>query len=129
MRAAWRLTLPTQRTPKTLECIVEKKDLPDCQLPDLRLAAAITGFSQGTLRHWIYGSRPAPAGFPRPIKIGGKATRWRLADLQGWIEGLGVGAPPPQLELGPKPIPIASPERRHRPPGRGRPRTSARRQP
>lgn len=95
--------------------------VPECQLPDLRLAAAITGFSTGTLRHWIYGSRPAPEGFPRPIKVGGKATRWRLADLQKWIDGLGEGAP--QLEVGPKPVPVASPERR------GRPRDSARRRP
>ncbi len=96
-------------------------ELPDCQLPDIRRAAAITGFSAGTLRHWIYGARPAPEGFPMPIKVGGKATRWRLIDLQGWIDGLGAGQtqPSPAADADAKAEPKRERGRRRRP---GRPR-------
>lgn len=98
-------------------------ELPECQLPDIRRAAAITGFSEGTLRHWVYGARPAPAGFPKPVKVGGKAVRWRLIDLQAWIDGLGAGhgqhQPSPEAAPDALTLPIIAPPERRRP---GRPR-------
>lgn len=30
-------------------------------------------------------------GFPRPLRLGGKTVRWRLADILGYLDALGAG--------------------------------------
>ncbi len=57
----------------------------------LEQAAAYVGFAPETVRKWTYSKttgRTAPAGWPEPIKIGGKAIRWRRSDLENWVSGL-----------------------------------------
>ncbi len=41
----------------------------------------LTGFS----RPWIY-AQMRSGRFPRPVRIGPKAVRWVLGDVQRWIE-------------------------------------------
>lgn len=60
----------------------------DCaaQIVPALLDAEQTAQYVGMSRRWIY--RATSAGeFPSPIKIG-RATRWRRADLDAWVEGL-----------------------------------------
>lgn len=57
----------------------------------LEQAAAFVGFAPETVRKWTYSKttgRTAPTGWPEPIKIGGKAIRWRRSDLENWVSGL-----------------------------------------
>lgn len=58
-------------------------------LLDLRQAAAFLGFSYSAIRQWTYGQKPAPRGWPSAVRVSAKATRYRLADLQGWVDALG----------------------------------------
>ena len=44
-------------------------------------------FSSATVKHWAYRRRPAPAGFPRPIRVG-RSLRWPDADIDAWIASL-----------------------------------------
>ena len=57
-------------------------------LQDLHQTAAFINFSFSAVRHWTYGSKPAPAGWPSPVKVGNKSIRYRTADLLNWIDGL-----------------------------------------
>jgi len=57
------------------------------------------GFSVQTVLSWAYGRKPAPLGFPRPVKISNR-LRWVEADILSYIEALSVKeptfpAPPP----------------------------------
>jgi hypothetical protein len=58
-------------------------------LLDLRQTAGFIGFSYSAVRQWTYGQKPAPAGWPGAVRVSAKATRYRLTDLQRWVEGLG----------------------------------------
>ena len=62
-------------------------------LLDLESAADAIGIARGTLRRWAYGARPAPAGFPLPVRLG-RLLRYRVADLEAWVSSLApqVGA-------------------------------------
>lgn len=43
----------------------------------------LTGLSEATVR------RKVKAGaFPRPVSVGARGVRWRLADVQAWIASL-----------------------------------------
>ena len=56
-------------------------------LLDLESAADAIGIARGTLRRWAYGARPAPAGFPLPVRLG-RLLRYRVADLEAWVISL-----------------------------------------
>ena len=80
--------------------------------------ARLIVLSPATIENWAYRRKPAPLGFPSPVKVG-RILRYRRTDIESWIAGLGtaqVGAPDPELEL-----PHSSPAAK-RP--RGRPRLS-----
>lgn len=81
-------------------------------LLDLYEAAALVGFSSSSVRHWTYGHKPAPAGWPATVHVG-RNVRYRRADLENWVAGLGTPAAANQA-VGP----TESEPRR----GRGRPR-------
>jgi predicted DNA-binding transcriptional regulator AlpA len=49
--------------------------------------ALLLVLSEATVRHWSYGHRPPPKGFPRPIRIG-RQLRYVAADLDAWISGI-----------------------------------------
>lgn len=53
-------------------------------LLDTMRLAEITGFAEQTIRHWANNVRPAPSGWPMPVKIG-RNVRYRTADLIAWI--------------------------------------------
>ena len=52
----------------------------------------ITGFRKATIENWIYGRKPAPDGFPKPVKVG-RVWRFKRSDFQQWIEKLGNNKP------------------------------------
>ena len=60
-------------------------------LLDLYEAAALVGFSSSSVRHWTYGHKPAPTGWPAPVHVG-RNIRYRRADLENWVAGLGTPA-------------------------------------
>ena len=39
------------------------------------------GVSRPTIYKWMAG----PERFPRPVKLGRRAVRWRAADVEGWL--------------------------------------------
>lgn len=79
-------------------------------LVEIDAAAVVVSFAAATVREWAYGKRPAPAGFPAPVRIAGghrqrPTLRYRLADLVQWVESLGASdaaapaAPPASADL------------------------------
>ncbi|MBU6405423.1 MAG: AlpA family phage regulatory protein [Alphaproteobacteria bacterium] len=44
-------------------------------------------FSKATVKHWAYRRRPAPAGFPNPIRVG-RSLRWPDLEIDAWIASL-----------------------------------------
>ncbi len=77
-------------------------------LLDIAQTADFIGFSYSAVRHWTYGTKPAPAGWPAPLKVGGKSRRYRRSDLEAWVLDLGSSIQPQQHET--------SGKRRGRPP-------------
>lgn len=57
------------------------------QLLTSREVAKQLGFADLTLFHWSYGHRPAPAGFPKPIRVG-RQLRYIGEEIDAWIRGL-----------------------------------------
>lgn len=51
--------------------------------------ARLIVFSPVTVANWAYRRKPAPQGFPHPVKVG-RILRYRRSDIEGWIAGLGV---------------------------------------
>lgn len=84
-------------------------------LLDLYEAAELVGFSFSAVRHWTYGQKPAPAGWPATVHVG-RNVRYRRGDLEAWVAGLGTESSAPEMAL------HAEEPRR----GRGRPRKVAR---
>lgn len=68
-------------------------------LLDLHQAAALVGFSSSSLRHWTYGHKPAPAGWPATVHVG-RNVRYRRADLEAWVANLGNQATSPPAAAG-----------------------------
>jgi predicted DNA-binding transcriptional regulator AlpA len=64
----------------------------DMTLVDARYVARVLGISVGAVRHWTYGVRPAPTGWPPPVRVGGR-VRYRLRDLRAYIDDLPVVQP------------------------------------
>jgi excisionase family DNA binding protein len=54
-------------------------------LLNIRELAALTGFSEGTLRHWV-SERRVPA-----LRFSARCVRFRLSDIQEWLAGKVVG--------------------------------------
>lgn len=48
----------------------------------------LMSFSPATIANWAYRRKPAPGGFPSPIKIG-RLLRYRRIDIERWIGGQG----------------------------------------
>lgn len=42
---------------------------------------AVLGVTPATVYNWMNGQ-----GLPRPIRIGGRAVRWRASELAKWLE-------------------------------------------
>jgi excisionase family DNA binding protein len=54
-------------------------------LLNTRELAALTGFSEGTLRHWVSEKR-VPV-----VRFSARCVRFRLSDIQDWLAGKVVG--------------------------------------
>lgn len=62
----------------------------DSLLLDFNATAGLILFSPATIANWAYGRKPAPKGFPAPIKVG-RILRYRRLDLETWIANLRGG--------------------------------------
>ena len=63
----------------------------DSLLLDFDEVARLIVFSPATVANWAYRRKPAPQGFPTPVKVG-RILRYRRTDIEGWIARLGVAA-------------------------------------
>lgn len=87
---------------------------------DYKEISARIPFARATILNWAYGRKPAPVGFPPPVKIGGKLV-WVDTDIDAWIESHARNSslpPPPSAPQAKANISQEQPVRR----GRGRPR-------
>lgn len=57
------------------------------QLNSVRQIAASIGVTPKTIWRWT-----AAGTFPKPIKLSGGSTRWRLEDVAAWMKSKGVDA-------------------------------------
>ena len=49
----------------------------------MREVLALLSVSRSTLNRWI-----REGAFPRPVKLGKRAVRWRRSDIEGWLKEL-----------------------------------------
>jgi predicted DNA-binding transcriptional regulator AlpA len=63
-------------------------------LIDVTEVASLLGVGPSTVKKWSCGAKPAPPGFPRPVKLGAR-TVWRARDIEEWVESLGKPEQPP----------------------------------
>ena len=49
----------------------------------MREVLALLSVSRSTLNRWIQ-----DGAFPRPVKLGKRAVRWRRADIEHWLKEL-----------------------------------------
>ncbi|MEH8044269.1 AlpA family phage regulatory protein [Gallibacterium anatis] len=61
--------------------ILKSSNAVNKQLLNIDEVRAITGFSTTTIYKYVKSGE-----FPAPKKCGGRAVRWRLADIQAYIE-------------------------------------------
>lgn len=61
----------------------------DSLLLDFDAVARLIVFSPATVANWAYRRKPAPQGFPAPVKVG-RILRYRRSDIEGWIARLGM---------------------------------------
>ena len=54
--------------------------------------AQVISFREATIQNWAYCRKPAPPGFPLPIRVG-RLLRYRSADLEDWVEAQAGGNP------------------------------------
>ncbi|WP_170285812.1 hypothetical protein [Propionivibrio limicola] len=57
----------------------------------LRICAQFLGLSYSHIRKITYDQRPAPAGWPAPVRVGGKVGYLRH-DLERWLDSLSSAA-------------------------------------
>lgn len=89
----------------------------DSLLLNFEEVARLIVFSPATVANWAYRRKPAPRGFPLPIKVG-RILRYRRIDIEGWISRLGVASSgEPNSDLNSDSARVKRP--------RGRPRLSA----
>lgn len=55
--------------------------LAESQLINIKTVAAATGYGRSA----IY-ERVREGTFPKPIRLGQRCTRWRVADVQAWLD-------------------------------------------
>lgn len=46
-------------------------------------------FSSSTIMNWAYGRKPAPPGFPPPVKVSNRLL-WVESDIDGWIDSMKI---------------------------------------
>lgn len=46
-------------------------------------------FSASTIENWAYGRKPAPPGFPPPVKVSNRLL-WVESDLDQWIDSMKI---------------------------------------
>lgn len=51
------------------------------QLVKLPVVMALTAFGRASIFQYVKDGR-----FPKPIKIGARATAWRLVEVEAWID-------------------------------------------
>lgn len=44
-------------------------------------------FAKATILNWAYGRKPAPPGFPAPVKVSNKLV-WVESDVDDWIQSM-----------------------------------------
>lgn len=52
----------------------------------IKQVSEIIGIAPSTIYQWI---REGSHNFPRPVKIGGKTSLYRLSEVQGWMDAAG----------------------------------------
>ena len=60
---------------------MEQEQLERCL--GMREVLALLSVSRSTLNRWI-----REGAFPRPVKLGKRAVRWRRSDIEGWLKEL-----------------------------------------
>ena len=60
---------------------MEQEQLERCL--GMREVLALLSVSRSTLNRWI-----REGAFPRPVKLGKRAVRWRRADIEHWLKEL-----------------------------------------
>lgn len=55
-------------------------------------------FAKATILNWAYGRKPAPPGFPAPVKVSNKLV-WVEGDVDAWILSMSIiGVQPEPLK-------------------------------
>lgn len=54
---------------------------------DVKTLSRTVGVSVPTLYRWM-----SEQGFPRPIKLSARCSRWPMADIEAWIESRRVSS-------------------------------------
>jgi predicted DNA-binding transcriptional regulator AlpA len=88
------------------------------QLLAIPRVASLLDLAKLTISHWAYGHRPAPEGFPKPIRVG-RQLRYVEQEIGDWIRSQRGEPIAPDSE---QPTDIASVTRRRR----GRPTNAER---
>lgn len=60
-------------------------------------AAAVIGFSRASVTRWTYFVESRPAGWPEAVRVGAKAIRYRLSDLERFVAGLPPASAQPRV--------------------------------
>jgi predicted DNA-binding transcriptional regulator AlpA len=87
------------------------------QLKTLFDIAFKTQFARATIEHWAYGRRPAPAGFPSPIRVG-RQLRYIEEEVDAWISSCAASRTGQPVQVDAARVDAAIPARRR--PGRPR---------
>lgn len=58
---------------------------------------AHVGFSRATVTRWTYWPETRPEGWPEAVRVGSKAIRYRLIDLDRWLAGLPLASSQPRI--------------------------------
>jgi predicted DNA-binding transcriptional regulator AlpA len=67
----------------TRRAVAAFADMPDAALVDIKTMAALMGCGVSTL--WRRAAKEA--GFPKPVKLGVRLTRWKVADVRALLAG------------------------------------------
>lgn len=59
------------------------------QLIDCEKVGEKINFSSATVLNWAYGRKPAPPGFPPPVKVSNRLL-WVLSDVDEWIDSMKI---------------------------------------
>ncbi len=59
------------------------------QLIDSNKVGEKISFSSSTVLNWAYGRKPAPPGFPPPVKVSNRLL-WVESDIDEWIDSMKI---------------------------------------